>query len=90
LLGARVQSKNFSKKYNRFTMEHARQLQCKALRRLEKIRQRNNNGEQWKNNAQNNGNCRISGRVLTRRLVISHRTKTIARRRGAPGAHFQD
>jgi hypothetical protein len=29
-------------------MENARQLQCKALRRLQKIRRRNNNGEQWK------------------------------------------
>jgi hypothetical protein len=29
-------------------MENARQLQCKALRRLEKIRRRKNNGEQWK------------------------------------------
>jgi hypothetical protein len=29
-------------------MENARQLQCKALRRLEKIRRRKNNGKQWK------------------------------------------
>jgi hypothetical protein len=29
-------------------MENARQLQCKALRRLGKIRRRKNNGKQWK------------------------------------------
>jgi hypothetical protein len=29
-------------------MENARQLQCKALRELEKSRRRKNNGEQWK------------------------------------------
>jgi hypothetical protein len=29
-------------------MENTRQLQCKALRRLQKIRRRRNNGEQWK------------------------------------------
>jgi hypothetical protein len=46
-LGART-AKNKIEKYNRFTMAKARQLQCKALRRLQKIRQRNNNGEQWK------------------------------------------
>src|SRR5690242_18950570 len=40
--------KNFSEKYNRSAMENAHQLQCKALRRLEKIRRRKNNGEQWK------------------------------------------
>ena len=37
-----------AKKYNRFTMEIARQLQCKALRSREKSRRRNNNGKQWK------------------------------------------
>src|ERR1700756_2425036 len=40
--------KNFREKYNRSTMENARQLQCKALRRREKSRRRRNNGEQWK------------------------------------------
>src|SRR5690242_4038644 len=40
--------KNFSEKYNRSAMENAHQLQCKALRRLEKIRRRKNDGEQWK------------------------------------------
>jgi hypothetical protein len=29
-------------------MGNARQLQCKALRRLQKIRRRKNNDEQWK------------------------------------------
>jgi hypothetical protein len=29
-------------------MGNALQLQCKALRRLEKIRRRKNNGKQWK------------------------------------------
>jgi hypothetical protein len=29
-------------------MENARQLQCKPLRELEKIRRRKNNGKQWK------------------------------------------
>jgi hypothetical protein len=29
-------------------MENARQLQCKALRRRQKIRRRSNNGKQWK------------------------------------------
>jgi hypothetical protein len=43
---ATVGPKNFSEKYNRFTMENARQLQCKALRRLQKIRRRKNNGKQ--------------------------------------------
>jgi hypothetical protein len=51
-----VQSKNFPEKYNRFTMENARQLQRKALRRREKRRRRKNNektmkkqcAEQWK------------------------------------------
>jgi hypothetical protein len=61
------------KKYNRFTMGKRRELQCKALRRREKSRRRKNNGEQWKyngkNNAQNNGNSRKSGRVL--RPVVS-------------------
>jgi len=54
--------KIFREKYNRFTTENAPQLQCKALRRLQKIRRRNNNGEQWKNNAQNNGNSRRMAR----------------------------
>jgi len=40
--------KNFPEKYNRFTMENARQLQCKALSELEKSRRRKNNGKQWK------------------------------------------
>jgi hypothetical protein len=40
--------KIFLEKYNRSTMENARQLQCKALRRLQKIRRRKNNGKQWK------------------------------------------
>src|ERR1700722_17053359 len=35
-------------KYNRSAMENRRQLQCKALRRREKSRQRRNNGKQWK------------------------------------------
>jgi hypothetical protein len=39
---------NLREKYNRSTMENARQLQCKALRTLAKIRRRKNNGEQWK------------------------------------------
>jgi hypothetical protein len=43
-------------KYNRFTMENRRQLQCNALRGREKSRRRRNNGYQWKNNAKNNGN----------------------------------
>jgi hypothetical protein len=44
-----VQSKkSFWEKYNRSAMENTRQLQCKALRELEKSRRRNNNGEQWK------------------------------------------
>jgi hypothetical protein len=38
-------AKIFSEKYKRFTMENARQLQGKALRRLEKIRRRKNNGK---------------------------------------------
>jgi hypothetical protein len=38
----------FPEKYNRSTMENARQLQCKPLQGLEKIRRRKNNGEQWK------------------------------------------
>jgi len=29
-------------------MENVRQLQCKALRRLQKIHRRKNSGEQWK------------------------------------------
>src|SRR5262249_48615744 len=32
-------------KYKRFTRENARQLQCKALRKLEKSRRRKNNGK---------------------------------------------
>jgi hypothetical protein len=36
------------KKYNRFATENARQLQCKALRELEKSRRRKNNCKQWK------------------------------------------
>jgi hypothetical protein len=40
--------KFFQEKYNGFTMAKARQLQCKALRKLQKIRRRNNNGKQWK------------------------------------------
>src|SRR5262249_39032876 len=40
--------KIFSKKYNGFTMENTRQIQCKALDELEKIRRRKNNEEQWK------------------------------------------
>jgi hypothetical protein len=46
-----------------------------------------NNG---KNNAQNNGNSRNPGAYS--RSAWSHRrpTKTIARRREAPGAHVQD
>jgi hypothetical protein len=71
-------------------MENVRQIQCKALQRREKSRRRKNNGKQWKNNAQNNGNSRKSGRLLTHRLVISTPTKTIARRREAPGAQIQD
>jgi hypothetical protein len=51
-----VASASFREKYNRSTMENARQLQCKALRRLQKIRRHNNNGNNGKNNAQNNGN----------------------------------
>src|SRR5262249_19632881 len=39
---------NFEKKYNRFTMENSRQLQCNSLRRREKSRRRKNNGKQWK------------------------------------------
>ena len=39
---------NSFEKYNRFTMENPRQLQCKALRELEKSRRRKNNGKQWK------------------------------------------
>jgi hypothetical protein len=35
-------------KYNRSATENARQLQCKALRQLEKSRGAKNNGEQWK------------------------------------------
>ena len=41
-----VFAKNFREKYNRSTMENARQLQCKALRKLQKSRQRRNNGKQ--------------------------------------------
>jgi len=40
--------KNFPEKYSRSAMENASRLQCKALRRLEKIRRRKNSGEQWK------------------------------------------
>jgi hypothetical protein len=36
---------NFREKYNRFTMESARQLQWKPLRQLQKSRRRNNNGK---------------------------------------------
>jgi len=45
---SRARTKNFREKYNRSTMENARQLQCKALRGREKIRRRRNNGKQWK------------------------------------------
>jgi hypothetical protein len=40
------QVKFFREKYNRFTMENARESQCKALRRREKSRRRKNNGKQ--------------------------------------------
>src|SRR5262249_43180517 len=38
--------KFFLEKYNEFTMENSRQLQCKALRKLQKIHRRKNNGKQ--------------------------------------------
>jgi hypothetical protein len=43
-----------------------------------------------KNNAENNGSSRKSGRVLTHRPVISTAHKKIARRREAPSAHTPD
>jgi hypothetical protein len=43
---AAAAAENFREKYNRFTMENARQLQCKALCMLRKIRRRKNNGKQ--------------------------------------------
>src|ERR1700692_468028 len=43
------------KKYRRFTMGKARQLQCNSLLDQEKTRRRRNNGHQWKNNTKNNG-----------------------------------
>jgi hypothetical protein len=50
-------------------MENARQLQCKPLQGLEKIRRRKNNGKQWKNNEKTmrraSGTDGKSGRVLT-------------------------
>jgi hypothetical protein len=46
--------------------------------------------EQWKNNAQNNGKRRKYRRALTIAWSYQHPTKTIARRREAPGAHVQD
>ena len=45
---SRADGKIFLEKYNRFTMKNARQLQYKALRELEKISRRRNNGKQWK------------------------------------------
>jgi hypothetical protein len=85
------QSRNFSKKYNRFTIEHARQLRCKALRGLEKLCRRNNNGEQWKKQ------CAEQWKLPDIRACaeaspghIDNPTKTIARRREAPGAQIRD
>jgi hypothetical protein len=49
-------------------MENAGQIQCNALNGREESRMRKNNGEQWKNNAQNNGDGRKSGRVINVRL----------------------
>src|SRR5579871_6616012 len=51
---------------------------CKSERKTAAATTMKSNG---KNNARNNGNCRKSGRVLTRRLVLSTPAKTIARRR---------
>jgi hypothetical protein len=50
-----------SKKYRRSAMENVTRLQCKALRKREKQRQRKNNGYQWKSNAKNNGNNENTG-----------------------------
>ncbi|HEY4921777.1 MAG TPA: hypothetical protein VII40_16865 [Xanthobacteraceae bacterium] len=43
-----------AQKYNGFTMENCRQLQCKALKEQRKSRRRKNNGNNEKNNAKNN------------------------------------
>jgi hypothetical protein len=81
-----VQSKNFRKKYNGFTMEDARPLQCKALRGQEKSLRRKNNGkqceEQWKQSG-----IRARADASPRHIDA---TQSIARRREAPGAHVQD
>ena len=79
------------KKYNRFTMEIARQLQCKALRRREKSRRRNNNGKQWKKQcAEQWKRADVRARADASPGHIDTPHKQIARRREAPDAHVQD
>jgi hypothetical protein len=70
-------------------MEKAGQLQCNALRGLQKSRRRRNNGKQCKNNAQNNGNSRKSGREATSGC-IAKATELGASRRQVDGACSQD
>jgi hypothetical protein len=69
-------------------MENARQLQCKALRELEKSRRRKNNEKQWKKQCAKQWNRWPQAPCIAPSCRDS--TKAIARRREAPGAHFRD
>jgi hypothetical protein len=78
------------KKYNRSAMGNSTELQCKALRQREKSRRRKNNREQWKKQcAEQWKQSDIRARADASPGHIDT-TKTIARRREAPGAHVQD
>jgi hypothetical protein len=82
--------KNFRKKYRRFTMENARQLQRKSLRRLRKSARAKNNGKQWKKQcAEQWKQSAIRARADASPGHIAPQ-KQIARRREAPGAHVRD
>jgi hypothetical protein len=72
-------------KYRRFTMGKVRQLQRNALGGREKNGWRKNNGYQWKNNANNNGNnekYRGVTRFVARRRTGNGAARVAARRAG--------
>jgi hypothetical protein len=60
---------------------------CTGERKASGARTMKNNG---KNNAQNNGNRRKTGRMPSIAWSYRPSEKTTARRREAPGAHIQD
>src|SRR5215510_9647582 len=71
-----VQSTRAEKKYRRFTGGKWDGITMQVLATAREKPPAQEQGITGKNRAQNNGNSRTSGRVLTHRLLISRPTKT--------------